>query len=180
MTPWRISKTTQDSSKTVSEGDFIHLKNNLIFCFVFGTILLHFGSPNASLWAPFWRPKSVKKAIGNWTAQSVAARSPEDRPRPPKTLPRAPQDPPRRPQDPPRSPQGHLRPPQDAPKSTPRPPKSAPRPHKSSQDVPKTPPRPPKRHENRTRGQAPKECRRPPLLDDLHVYCKDPRVGENE
>ena len=61
MTPRRPSKTTQDSSKTVLEGDFLHFKNRLIFSFVLGVILLHVASPNASLLAPFWRAKSVNK-----------------------------------------------------------------------------------------------------------------------
>ena len=41
---------------------------------------LHFGSPNAFLWAPFWRSKSIKKSIRNRTALKVAPRSPQERP----------------------------------------------------------------------------------------------------
>ena len=57
---------------------------------------LRFASPNASLWAPFSRPKSVKKSLGNRTAPKVAPRTPQDRPRPPQDLPKAAPRPPSR------------------------------------------------------------------------------------
>ena len=52
---------------------------------------LHFASPNASLLAPFWRSKSIKKWIRNRNALKVAPRLPQDRPRPPKTSTKTPQ-----------------------------------------------------------------------------------------
>ena len=69
---------------------------------------LHFGSPNASLLAPFWSSKSIKKSIRNRTALKVAPRSPQERPRPsqdaPRTPPESPRTPPRGPQMPSRTP----------------------------------------------------------------------------
>ena len=62
---------------------------------------LHFGSPNASLWAPFWRSKSIKKTIRNRTALKVAPRSPQERPRRSQDAPRTPPGPPKRPPGPP-------------------------------------------------------------------------------
>jgi hypothetical protein len=80
---------------------------------------LHFGSQNASLWAPFWRSKSIKKTIRNRTASKVAPRSPQERPRPSQDAPRSPPECPRTPQEASRIPPG---PPPDAPRSSPDPP----------------------------------------------------------
>ena len=76
-------RSAQDGSKTVLEGHFGHVKNRTDFGCVLASILDHFGSQNASLLAPLWRPKSVQKSIENWTALNVTARSPQDRPRRP-------------------------------------------------------------------------------------------------
>ena len=74
-------RSTQDGSKTVLKGIFSLLKIDFDFEIFWDRLLLHFGSPNASLWAPFWRSKSIKKTIRNRTALKVAPRSPQERPR---------------------------------------------------------------------------------------------------
>ena len=97
-------RSAQDGSKRLLESNFFALENRLKFGFVLAPILIDFGSRNAPLWAPFWRPKSINKTIKNFTAPTVALRSPQDRPRPSQDPPRAPPDPPRPPQDDPRAP----------------------------------------------------------------------------
>ena len=113
-------RSAQDGSKRLLKTNFFAVENRLKFGVVLAPILVDFGSRNAPLWAPFWRPKSIKKSCLNWTAQNADPRSPQDRPRPP----------------------------QDPPKSAPRPPKTTPRPPKSSlrdpQDPPKCPQEPPR------------------------------------
>ena len=106
-------RSAQDGPKRLLKTNFFALENRLEFGLVLAPILVDFGSRNAPLWAPFWRPKSIKKSIKNLTAQNVDPRSPQDRPRRP----------------------------QDAPKSAPRPPKTTPRPPKSSLRDPQDPPK---------------------------------------
>ena len=114
-----VPRSAQDSPKRLLKTKFFAVENRVMFCLVLAPILVDFGSRNAPLWAPFWRPKSIKKPIKILTARNVDPRSPQDRPRPP----------------------------QDPPKSAPRPPKTTPRPPKSSlrdpQDLPKCPQEPP-------------------------------------
>ena len=78
---------------------------------------LHFGSPNASLWAPFWGSKSIKKTIRNRTASKVAPRSSQEHPRPS-------QDASRTPPESPRTPEEASWTPPDAPRSPPGPPRT--------------------------------------------------------
>ena len=112
MAPRRL----QDGPKTALKGIFSLLKIDFDFELFWDRFWLHFGSPNASLWAPFWRSKSIKKSIRNRTAQNVAPRSPQDRPRPPQDAPRTPQEPPRCPPGPPGRPKMPSRTPLDGPK----------------------------------------------------------------
>ena len=62
-------RSAQDGSETVLESVFIALENRLRFCVVWGSFWDRFwlplASPNASLLAPFWRPKSIKNPIQN-------------------------------------------------------------------------------------------------------------------
>ena len=51
----------QDGPKTVLKGICWLLKIDFDFQLFWDRFWLHFGSPNASLWAPFWRSKSIKK-----------------------------------------------------------------------------------------------------------------------
>ena len=60
---------------------------------------LHFGSPKASLLAPFSRPKSIIEWIQHRLGLQVAQQALPDRPRPPQERPKTSQEPPRRPQD---------------------------------------------------------------------------------
>ena len=53
----------QDGPKTVLKGIFSLLKIDFDFESFWDRFWLHFGSQNASLWAPFWRSKSIKKTI---------------------------------------------------------------------------------------------------------------------
>ena len=99
-------RSAQDGLKTIFKAHFSALENRLDFVSFWGRFWLHFASPNASLLAPFWRSKSIKKSIRNRTAQKVAPRSPQDRPRPPQEAPRSPQDAPRTPLDGPKCPPG--------------------------------------------------------------------------
>ena len=114
----------QDDSKTVLKGIFSLLKIDFDFESFWDRFWLHFGSQNASLWAPFWRSKSIKKTIRNRTALKVAPRSPQERPRrsqdAPRTPPGHPQDPPRGLLDPPRMPKKPPRTPSDDPKRFPK------------------------------------------------------------
>merc|ERR1712023_146476 len=76
---------------------------------------LHFGSPNASLLAPFWSSKSIKKSIRNRTALKVAPRSPQESPRPSQDAPRTPPERPRTLQYASRTPPGHPQMPSQTP-----------------------------------------------------------------
>ena len=109
----------QDVSKTVLKGIFSLLKIDFDFESFWDRFWLHFGSQNASLWAPFWRSKSIKKTIRNRTASKVAPRSPQERPRPSQDAPRTLPESPRTPQEASQTPPG---PPPDAPRSSPDPP----------------------------------------------------------
>ena len=113
-------------------------------------------------------------------------KTPQDRPKttqdPPKTSPRTPQDPPRAPPDPPGRPKMAPR----CPGNSPRPPKMPLRHHFAPQDFTKSAAGPLGRRERTSHALqeaprhpprfkiAPKERRRPPLLDDLHVWLLVP------
>ena len=111
-------RSAQDRLKTIFKTDFSALEHRLDFVAFWGRFWCHFASPKASLWAPFWRSKSIKKSIRNRTAQKVAPRSPQDRPRPPQEAPRTPQEHPRCPPGPPRPTQDRPRTDQDHLKTT--------------------------------------------------------------
>ena len=89
----------QDVSKTVLKGICSLLQIAFDFESFSDRFWLHFGSQNASLLAPFWRSKSIKKSIRNRTALKVAPRSPQERPRPSQDAPRTPPESPRTPQE---------------------------------------------------------------------------------
>ena len=108
----------QDGSKTVSKGTFSLLKIDFDFESFWDRFWLHLGSQNASLWAPFWHSKSIKKTIRNRTASKVAPRSPQERPRPSQDAPRTPPDTPRTPQDASRTPPGRPQTPSRTPRTT--------------------------------------------------------------
>jgi hypothetical protein len=114
----------QDVSKTVLKGICSLLKIDFDFESFWDRFWLHLGSQNASLWAPFWRSKSIKKTIRNRTASKVAPRSPQERPRPSQDAPRTPPESPRTPQEasrtPPGRPQMPCRTPPDDPRSFPK------------------------------------------------------------
>ena len=73
-------RSAQDGSKTVLKGISSLLNIDFDFESFWDRFWLHFGSQNASLWAPFWRSKSIKKTIRNRSALKVAPRSPQERP----------------------------------------------------------------------------------------------------
>ena len=96
----------QDGPKTVLKSIFSLLNIDFDFELFWDRFWLHFGSQNASLWAPFWRSKSIKKTIRNRTASKVAPRSPQERPRPSQDAPRSPPESSRTPQEASRTPPG--------------------------------------------------------------------------
>ena len=57
-------RSAQDVSKTVLKVIFSLLNIDFDFESFWDRFWLHFGSQNASLWAPFCRSKSIKKMIG--------------------------------------------------------------------------------------------------------------------
>jgi len=108
MGPQIGSRWPQGAPKTVLKSVFSLLKIDFDFESFRDRFWLHFGSPNASLWAPFWRSKSIKKSIRNRTALKIAPRSLQERPRPSQDARRTLPDSPRTSQDtsqmPPRTP----------------------------------------------------------------------------
>ena len=78
--PRRLKKV---GSETVLDSVFFVLKHRLRFCVVWGSFWDRFwlplAPPNASLLAPCWRSKSIKRSIQNRTALKFAPRSPLER-----------------------------------------------------------------------------------------------------
>ena len=111
-------RSAQDGLKTIFKAHFSALEHRLDFVSFWGRFWLHFASPNASLLAPFWRSKSIKKSIRNRTALKVAPRSPQERPRPSQDAPRTPPESPRTPQEASWTPPGCPRRPPGPPRTT--------------------------------------------------------------
>ena len=117
MGPKIGSRWPQDAPKTVLKSVFSLLNIDFNYDSFWDRFWLHFASPNASLLAPFWRSKSIKKSIRNRTAFKVAPRTPQERPRPSQDASRTPPESPRTPQEAP----GPF---PDAPRSPPGPPRT--------------------------------------------------------
>jgi hypothetical protein len=98
----------QDDLDTVLKGICSLLKIDFDLVLFWDRFWLHLGSQNASLLAPFWRSKLIKKTVRNRTALKVAPRPLQDRPRASQDAPRTPSDPLKTPQDPTKTPPKSL------------------------------------------------------------------------
>ena len=113
-------RSTQDGSKTVLKSVFVIVSNRPRFGVVWGSFWDRFwlplASPNASLLAPFWRPKSIKNRSEIGLRLKVVPRSPQERPRPSQDAPGSPPDTPRTLQDAFQTPPGRPQTPSQTPR----------------------------------------------------------------